>query len=157
MPEIMLTRGLVAIVDEEDFAQLSKFKWYASKDRNTFYAVRRNPKGKRPKAIRMHREILGYPPGLVDHKNRNGLDNRRENLRRCTPAQNQQNRRKKITSKSSLKGITWHAARKKWQAQIKVNKKNIYLGLFKTEEQAAKAYDEAATRYFGEFARGNVA
>jgi hypothetical protein len=91
----------------------------------------------------------------TDHINGDGLDNRRDNLRVCNCAQNQRNRGKQNNNQSGLKGVSWHKKGKKWITQLKLNKKNIYLGLFKNKERAAVAYNEAATKYHGEFARLN--
>lgn len=149
--EIQLSRGLVAVVDDEDFVRLSQWRWHAQsgpKD-NTFYARRRNGK-------LMHREVTAAKPGqLVDHRNRNGLDNRKENLRQCTRSQNAVNQKIHRNNKSGFKGVHWHKAKQVFQAGIKFNGSLIRLGSFDTAEQAAKAYDQAAIRYYGQFARTN--
>jgi hypothetical protein len=152
---IPLTQGKYAIVDPEDFERLNKHKWYASKWGNTFYAVRCAGPRNKTKYIRMHREIMRPPDHLViDHINHKGLDNRKANLRNATRAQNNYNRvaikRKGATSK--YKGVAWKKEKKKWRAHIYFNGEGIFLGYFKDEIQAAKAYDKAAKKYYGQFA-----
>lgn len=143
--EIKLTKNKVALIDDEDFEFLNQFKWYF----NTGYAMRRNKK----QTILMHRVINNTPDGMeTDHINRKKLDNRRINLRSCTNQQNQMNSSKMINTTSKYKGVCWHINNKKWQ----VNIQNKYLGYFKSELEAAKAYDKAAKELFGEFARLNA-
>jgi hypothetical protein len=112
-----------------------------------------------PPQIRMHREILGLPPGRVpqvDHRNHDTLDNRRQNLRIVTNGQNQANRVKQVRLASSrYKGVSWSARLKKWKAEIKVDSKRIHLGYFTSERAAARAYNRAAIAAFGEFAHLN--
>ena len=104
----------------------------------------------------MHRLIMGAQPGqLIDHKNRKGLDNQRGNLRFCTRSQNQANAKKRAGS-SRYKGVTWDKHWDKWRAMIGVRSKRFHLGYFDDEDDAGRAYNRAATEYFGEFARPNV-
>jgi hypothetical protein len=146
---IPLSRGKVAIVDAEDYPGLSKHKWYANRAKRTCYA-RGTIEGRH---VRMHRQILTAPRGLVvDHINRNGLDNRKSNLRICTHFQNQQNRRPALNCRSKYKGVRWSKRDKKFRAGIMHNKKSYYLGMFENEIDAAKAYDKKAKELFGEFA-----
>jgi len=156
MKEIPLTQGKVAIVDDADYEWLMQWKWCAANFRGKFYAIRAvNEKLKRT-TIQMHRQIMDTPPGMeTDHINGNSLDNRRENLRVCTVSQNQMNRRTQKNNTSGYKGVSYSKHRKKWFSQIQIDKKRIFLGLFLTPENAARAYDEAAKRYFGEFTKTN--
>ena len=153
MREIPLSRGLVALVDDEDFERLSKFKWYAS----PAYAVR-NGKDADGKAmqIRMHREILNAKPDQeVDHVNRNGFDNRRENLRLCSHAENVRNRSSYKNNSSGFKGVSFHKGTGKWQARIRIDERLQHLGVHATAEEAARAYDAAAIEIHGKFASLN--
>jgi len=156
--EIPLTQGKVAIVDEADYERLNKWKWCAHLRRGHWYAKREGPRtdGHRT-TIHMHCEVLNPPPGIrPDHINGDGLDNRRGNLRLCSQHQNCYNRQKsKSIATSAFKGVYWEKARGKWKSQIRFNRIAIYLGYFTSEIQAALAYDEAAEKYFGEFAKTN--
>ncbi len=159
MKQVQLTRGFVALVDDQDYALVSRYLWYPSKPprNHSFYAITtiRLPNGKR-KTVRMHRLILGAAAGIqVDHKNTNGLDNRRSNLRLASPSDNQHNRGKGKRNTSGFKGVRWHKQDKRWYAAICVNWKHKWLGFFDTPEKAAIAYDDAARKYHGGFARLN--
>lgn len=141
MREIKLSRGMIALVDDEDFEELSQWKWSVSeKSKGRFYAVRRRSKSDppNPKQIKMHRQITQAPDGLVvDHLNHNTLDNRRDNLRVCTQQENAQNR----LYDPFAKGYRWMPERNKWRAFLKRNKKFIHLGCFDLEEQAKQAVE----------------
>lgn len=149
---IPLTQGKVAIIDKEDFEWLSQYKWYALKRRKTYYATRHIKGTKR--VMFMHRQILGLRQGdkkLTDHHNHNGLDNRKYNIRICTDSENQGNRISKPTGKSKYRGVRWY--NNKWAASIGKNRSHI--GYYKSEIEAAKAYDRVAKKRFGEFAYTN--
>ena len=155
MKKIPLTQGKCALVDDADYPLVSKHKWYAARDDRTFYA-RRNVLGRdgRSHTISMHRFILGLKPGErgPDHKNRNGLDNRRQNLRFCTASQSGMNRAGRQGSSSLFKGVGWHRTHAKWQARIQIHGNITHLGYFEKERDAAIAYDSAAKRIHREFA-----
>ncbi len=160
---IPLSQGLYTLVDSEDYEWLNQWKWCAEKRRNNFYAARKSPRPYR-EHILMHRLILNPPDGFEsDHINHCGLDNRRENLRACTNAQNSQNRRTRKGGTSQYKGVYWHKGQKykgrqyqgKWSARIQHFNKPLYLGEFDDEIEAAKTYDAKAKELFGEFANTN--
>jgi len=156
MGTIPLTQGFVALVDEEDVYFLSQWKWHVFKEQYTNYAARGVRQGGRVKTILMHRLLLTAPQGKqVDHRDHNGLNNTRANLRLCTQNENQHNRRKNSHSLSQYKGVTWWERLHKWRGEIRLNGKWMYLGYFDNEEDAARAYDKAASLLFGEFARLN--
>lgn len=151
---IPLTKGQNALVDATDYEWLSQWNWFAwwAPTSHSFYAMR----GSEPdrKRIFMHKEIYQTTPGTeVDHKNGDTLDNRRCNLRSSNHAQNQQNAKKQSGRSSHFKGVTaWDG---RWRARITVARQIIHLGSFGSAKDAAVAYDEAAKKYFGEFARLN--
>lgn len=160
MRQIELSQGQVALVDNEDYARVSQRNWYATKTMYGYYAAGWTPmvKGKRS-GLLMHRVIMGAKKGQeVDHRDGNGLNNQRYNLRFCTGSQNLQNQRISThpSKLSKYKGVTWHKGGRKWQVAIRgENKKNYYLGSYADEIKAARVYDEKAKELFGEFARIN--
>lgn len=154
MKEIKLTQGKVAIVDDADYAKLAGNKWcFCGR-----YAKRSLTKvGGRWPHVYMHRVIMGIDDDLyVDHINGDALDNRRNNLRVATNAQNQGNSKSAKGSTSIYKGVCWSKHHGKWLSQIAPSRRNIFLGLFDNEVDAAETYDVAAYHLHGEFARFNL-
>jgi len=138
-----------ALVDNEDFVELNKYTWCIQSG----YAYRRC---KKSETVFMHKLIMKTPKGMdTDHINGNGLDNRKENLRICTHAQNLMNQRKRKNNTSGYKGVCWSKDSKKWMAKIMLNYKSIYLGLFTHKKDASVAYNEAAKKYYKKFASLN--
>jgi hypothetical protein len=156
MKEIKLTKGLVAIVDDADYEWLSKWKWSTSGASQNKYATRCvSVNGKRSN-IKMHKEILNVDPGMeVDHKDGNSLNNQRSNLRVATRSQNMMNRKMQTNNTSGHRGVFVNpkSTTRPWRAAIRFNGRLIWLRTHKTKEEAAKAYQEAAKRLFGEFYR----
>lgn len=160
MRKIPLTQGKFAIVDDDWYEILSRRKWHANnKKRRNFYAFTNTSmkNGSQRTIISMHRLIMNPPKNKqVDHINGNTLDNRICNLRVCTNAENRKNGGKYFGKYSSkYKGVCWCKRDKIWKAEIKANSKHIYIGSFNNERQAMLAYNEAAKKYHGEFARLN--
>lgn len=141
---------LIVLVDDEDFERLSIFKWYDF-GRKFSPSIQRNDGYKH---LSLSSEIMNTKEIMYDHKNRNALNYQKENLRKCNYSTNSFNRDKPISpfSTSQYKGVHWNKKCKKWHTQIMLNGKNIYLGLHKIEEDAAKAYDTKAKELFKEFA-----
>jgi hypothetical protein len=141
-----------AMVDDEDFERLNQYRWRPVKGARTLYLARHLP-GRGAPSILMHFDLVDAPDGMErDHKDRNGLNNQKNNLRICTRSQNACNRRKQtngVTSK--FIGVAFHARTGKYQANIQVNGKPKYLGLFKTQEEAATVRNKAAQDLHGEF------
>ena len=155
---IYLDEGQWTILDVEDYYTFGNLKWSLGGHKRKFYAVRgAKDKNGRFEMLRLHREIMNAPKGLlVDHKNGNALDNRKANLRLATHWQNSCNRKKVNTNTwSRFIGVSFHKRRGLWTAEIRYRGKHIWLGYFKTEIEAARAYDAAAKKYHGEFARLN--
>ena len=152
---IPLSRGLFALVDPADVDLVSRFKWYASIPRHgSHYALTHLPGSNA--TIRMHKLLLP-DASMIDHRNGNTLDNRRDNLRPCNAMQNSRNAKKPSTGLTSrFKGVhRCHVHSKPFRATIRLDGKNRHIGLFASEEDAARAYDEAARQHYGEFARLN--
>jgi len=153
MKEITLTQGRVALVDDEDYEELNKYKWCAVKLHGIYYAKRQQKIRKDvEKVILMHRQITNFKYKMIDHIDHDGLNNQKYNLRSCNQAQNTANSRPYENNTSGLKGVCWHKIGKKWVSQIGFNNNLIYLGLFNDKNDAGRAYDKKAIELFGEFA-----
>ena len=151
---ISLSQGEKAIVDDDDFEELNKYKWSYLRG----YASRsvRTKNGKRTRTS-MHIQIMGKIQGYqIDHINHCGIDNRKENLRFATYSQNQMNRIQPLCFSSKYKGVDWHKRDGCWRAHIVKDKKQYYIGHFKSEIDAADAYNKKAIELFGDFACLNV-
>lgn len=156
---------MVATVDEADYELVSKYKWSASTGSRTIYAVThiRHPSQDRIASGRyrrtplyMHRLILGLEYGdkrLADHRDGNGLNNQRANLRVATHAENMANRQSAQDSSSKYIGVNFHRQTNRWHARIQKDKRRLHLGYFDTEEEAHTAYVQAATELHGAFTR----
>jgi hypothetical protein len=161
MKKIPLTKGQVALVDDDMFDYLNQWKWQAYlAPNNKYYARRssRNSIGHRDE-IRMHRLVIGALAGQeVDHINRNTLDNTLHNLRLCSRSQNNINSAPRSYSQSGLKGVCKRIHKKStiWEAGISMNGKNIYLGTYNSPLLAVEAYNAAATKIYGEYAYLNT-
>lgn len=161
MKEIPLTKGYVALIDDADLELVSQYSWSADVRRHTVYAQAYTGGGRAGhKKISLHRLITNAGVEQeVDHRDNNGLNCQRANLRLCTNHQNHWNRPKHGTSgHPRYKGVKPTGPRKRrWQASIGLNNKSINLGKFYSAEEAAYAYDIAAREHFGEFAWTNFA
>lgn len=161
MKKIKLTQGKCALVDDEDFEMLSRWKWCAALDKKTrsFRAMsnRHRWENIKPITMRMERIVIGaIEKQLVDHINHDTLDNRKINLHIVNHHQNGGNRKPKRNSKSGYKGVSWNKGIKKWQAQIRINYKLQNLHFSENPKECAEAYNKAAVKYFGEFAYLNI-
>ena len=150
--QMPLTQGKFALVDDEDFEYLSQWKWSYCGRR-----AYRHDKYGTPKNLAMHRVLTNAQPHQhVDHINLNPLDNRKCNLRLCTRSQNQANVRPRKNTTSKYKGVSWKTALKRWVVYVTKDGKQNYVGVFKSEEEAALAYNKKASELFGEFALLNI-
>lgn len=144
---------MVALIDDPDWPLVSRYKWRAKKSKQTFYAIAHDYSSGRDHSLRMHRLILGLtdPKEQGDHRDGNGLNNQRHNLRTASHSQNQWNTRRS-TARSGFKGVFWDKRKKKWWARVGVHG---FVGYFDDPRAAAEAYDAAALAKFGEFAATN--
>jgi len=142
----------VALVDDEDFEELNQYNWCANKIGKTWYAVRAGYIDEKKVTISMHQQITGFQYKLIDHINRDGLDNRRCNLRKCNHSQNKINTLMWKHNTSGVKGVSWDKKKKKWGAHIQKNSRHFFLGYFDNKEEAGRAYKIKAKELFGEFA-----
>ena len=156
MKLIPLTQGQFAQVDDWNYDWLNQWKWFAQKDKKTYYAKRETyPMGKRV-TIAMHTQIMNTPKGMeVDHIDHNGLNCLEENMRNCTHLQNSWNRVPRGKSPYLGVYIINKGGRERIVSRINIDNRLIQLGTFSIEEEAAKIYDEAAKKYFGDFANLN--
>lgn len=159
MTELLLSDGSIALIDDDDYQKASLLCWRASSRRTVTYARAyvRGSGRKNCKRVYLHRYLLELSPGFdVDHINGNGLDCRRTNMRVATKQQNRMNEGCCRKHSSIYKGVHWHRQTQLWRADIGYNGKTLTLGHFKIERDAAAAYDLAAIRLFGDFARTNI-
>ncbi len=158
MKRILLTQGKYALVDDDDFERVNRWKWCASKTNQGHIAMRKHCFEKNKwVTLKMHRFIMNPPRNLqIDHKNHEKLDNRKCNLRICTATQNAANQKPRAGYSSKYKGVRWREDEKVWVSEIKINRKRIYIGRFKKQLLAAIAYDAKAKELFGEFAYTNA-
>jgi hypothetical protein len=153
MIEIPLTKGKVAIIDDEDAQFVLKHKWRARSNGKGWYARTNIRVGDKQRTITMHRMILDAPRGsVVDHINHNPLDNRRCNLRFASPSQSNYNARKHQDNTSGYKGVYYERDRKTFRASINHERVRYRLGRFPSAEEAARVYDTAARVFHGEYA-----
>ena len=155
MKLIPLTRGMFAMVDDADFEWLNQWRWFAWRptDRNTWYAKRSGCiDGKKNSAL--HRVILGEHIPKIDHRDGNGLNNQRLNLRPCSTKGNSANHQIRVDNSSGFTGVSLYRDGR-WMARICVDQKSLFLGYFVNKLDAALAYNVAAVKHFGEFARLN--
>jgi hypothetical protein len=157
---VPLTRGYEAVIDADDAALIGRWNWFTHIQRRAdgtiraIYAVRTDSDAVPKKTVLMHRVISQTPDGMeCDHADTNGLNNRRDNLRSATPAQNRHNMKKSIANTSGAKGVSLHRETGRWRARIKVNGQQVSLGLYGDVGAAAAAYAEASQRLCGDFGR----
>lgn len=156
MKTILMHNGMHALVDDDDYDYLSKFHWTAHKRNGSsiWYAER----SMRGKTIGMHRDVMKAKSDvIIDHKDRDGLNNQKANLREASKSQNNANRKAKTGKySSSFLGVAFEKDRQKWTARIRKDSVGYRLGSFKTEIEAANAYNIGALKYHGEFANLNI-
>lgn len=152
MREIPLTRGMVALVDDEDYEEVMRFYWFALTNGHVTYAARKD----NSTTVYMHLDLMGDGDGRqVDHQDGDGLNNRRGNLRWATRAEQGRNRRCYRNNRAGLKGVQRVRGTVRWRARITFDGRTHNLGCFGSAEDAALAYDIKAREVFGAFARVN--
>lgn len=142
--------GKQILIDKEDYERVKTHQWYIGKNGYPVTNVNRTP-------ITLHRYLIDTDKETIDHINGNPLDNRKTNLRPATHRENSYNAKVSKNNKSGYKGVWWSRDKRKYCAEIHINRKKIHLGYFTKPEEAAKAYDKAAVQYFGSFAKTNFA
>jgi hypothetical protein len=158
MKKIKLTQGQYALVDDDDFERLNQFKWYVYKTNSVYRPARKIRVSGKQKNIHMHQEIMGtFGKGhnfSVDHIDHNPLNNQKENLRVCNNSENIRNQKVRVnkTKTSIYKGVCLYMRYNKFISQIRFENKQIHLGYFINEKDAACAYNKKALELFGEFA-----
>ena len=159
MKEIQLTQGKVALVDDEDYEYLNQWKWcLRGTGLGKFYAIRGFSKSKKSNkgSISLHRQLMKPEKGyVIDHLDGNTLNNQKHNLRICTQSQNCSNQKISKSNTSGYKGVIYSQPSNKYYARITFNKKFLHLGSYIDPKDAARAYNEAAIKYHGEFANLN--
>jgi hypothetical protein len=154
--ELLVNQNQTILLDEEDLPIFKKYKWYANRHQSTWYAQAhtRQENGK-DTIIRLHRALFNFPIRSieVDHKDGNGLNNSRQNLRLCSHAENRKNTKTPSSNTSGFKGVYRHTQTGKWVASINIKTKNKNLGSFATPEEAYEVYCKAAKFHYGEFAQ----
>ena len=145
MKLIPLTRRLSAMVDDEDYDRISRHRWYANPQRNTHYARRTPTLNGKKISILMHREVMGLTVGdnqMIDHINRDGLDNRKSNLRFCDCVVNARNAWLQRNNTSGCKGVCWNKRSKMWQVQGTIKGVRKYCGLYSDLQEAKEVYEK---------------
>jgi hypothetical protein len=157
MKEIILTQNKVALVDDEDFERVNQWKWHAFRSRgDLFYAARMERVAGKQRRITLHRLLLGFSPGHLlesDHRNGDGLDNRRANLRKVTRAENNRNRRRFKRNKSGYTGVCWNSRGRRWQAHAIIDGRWTNLGEFANKDDAIAARRQAEAQHYAGFTR----
>lgn len=157
MKVIYTKKGEEIFVDDEDYEILNKRKWHSHKSSSSGHhlsvVTTLIEKGKSPRTIYMHQYIFPWAT-IIDHIDGNPFNNQKSNLRLCSHLENSRNRKIHRNNQSGYKGV--YRVRDKWRAQIRLDKKLVNIGYFLNKEDAAKAYNECARKYFGEFARLNI-
>ena len=152
MKLIQLTQGQFAMVDDDMFDDLNRYKWFANWHYNSFYTVRGVRINGKKKALLMHRVVMNAQDSdIIDHIDGVTLNNQKSNLRFCTASQNQHNRKINSNNTTEFKGVSPNG--KGYKAQIQLNGKRTYLGIRDTPEEAYELYKEASKKYHGEFGR----
>src|SRR4030095_4783221 len=158
MKQIELSQNKVALVDDEDFERVNQKKWHAVESRGACYAAHSYYVDGKQHRVFLHRFLLGLKPGdglECDHRNGNGLDNRRTNIRRATASENNRNRRLFKSNKSGWTGVSWNWKYRRWQEHAIVDGRWTNLGQFTNKDEAIAARRQAEAKHYAEFAKSN--